>query len=395
MLLLGVLDGILVAVALALILFFRRNWWPPGEVLAYDRELDGWHAVRRYPDAREAPGVVVFRWEAPLFFANSGIFRQQIRRLVATRRPDWIVLQCEAITDIDVTAADMLKELIDTELAVKGVHVVFVDLRSRLQDLMVAYGLCADAADARFYTSVKQAMDATRRWRKESAVYLPAPISALTQGISRGSTPLTRIREHGDLAIGTFDLLDGEMMMLDGRIYRLAADGAAQEVEAGASTPFAVATFFEPITEERLTRELEYQDFIDWILDQLPSPNLLYAFRVDGRFAEVTLTARSPQERDGQQAEPEQPVLFRNVDGTVAGFYTPTFLGSLNTPGFALCFLSADRQRGGRVRACRPASVTAGIQFITAVQLGLPLTLGYLTTPLEQEAEMRRHHEQA
>ena len=109
--LLGVLQGILLAVILSILLFFRGSWWPHGEVLGLVPSLGGWHDLDRYPDAQEVDGVVVFRWEAPLFFANSGIFRQQVRRLVRRRRPRWVVLQCEAITDIDVTAADMLERL--------------------------------------------------------------------------------------------------------------------------------------------------------------------------------------------------------------------------------------------------------------------------------------------
>ena len=155
----GVLEGILVAVALAIILFFRRSWWPPGEVLGYDGELDGWHALSHFPEAKEVPGIVVFRWEAPLFFANAGIFRQQVRRLVLRRRPDWIVLQCEAITDIDVTAADMLKGL-DLELNAQGIHLGFVELRSRLQDLILDYGLYETLDCDHFYASMPRALAA-------------------------------------------------------------------------------------------------------------------------------------------------------------------------------------------------------------------------------------------
>jgi high affinity sulfate transporter 1 len=155
----GVLEGILVAVALAIILFFRRSWWPPGEVLAYDEGLDGWHSLKRIPEAKEVPGVVVFRWEAQLFFANAGIFRQQVRGLALRRRPRWIVLQCEAITDIDVTAADMLKAL-DIELNAQGIHVAFVELRSRLQDLILRYGLYETLDRDHFYLSIPQALEA-------------------------------------------------------------------------------------------------------------------------------------------------------------------------------------------------------------------------------------------
>jgi high affinity sulfate transporter 1 len=154
----GVLQGILVAVVLAVILFFRRSWWPPGEVLGHDAET-GWHSLKRFPDGAEIPGVLVFRWEAPLFFANAGIFRQQVRQLVRQRKPRWLVLQCEAITDIDVTAADMLKTL-DLELNARGIHLAFVELRGRLQDLILRYGLYETLDREHFYESLPLALEA-------------------------------------------------------------------------------------------------------------------------------------------------------------------------------------------------------------------------------------------
>ena len=119
--------------------------------------LDGWHSVEQHPDAAEAPGVVVYRWEAPLFFANSGIFREEVRRLVRQRQPRWVVLQCEAITDIDVTAADMLERL-DLELNAQGVHLAFVELRDRLHDLVGRYGLDQTLDRDHFYPTIDAAL---------------------------------------------------------------------------------------------------------------------------------------------------------------------------------------------------------------------------------------------
>ncbi len=156
---LGVLQGILVAVALAILLFFRRNWWPHGEVLGMSDDVEGWHSVDQYPSARQVPGIVVYRWEAPLFFANAGIFRSQVRDLVRDRQPRFIVLQCEAITDVDVTAAAMLRQL-DTELNAAGVHLAFAELRDRLQDLVVRYGLLETLDAEHFYRSLDTAIAA-------------------------------------------------------------------------------------------------------------------------------------------------------------------------------------------------------------------------------------------
>ncbi len=153
----GVLQGILIAAILSILLFFRHSWWPEGAELGYVHDLKGWHDVKRYPGAELAPGVVIYRWEAPLFFANAGIFRRQIRRLVREREPHWVVLQCEAVTDIDVTAADMLRGL-DHELNEKGIHIAFVELRARLQDRVRTYGLLDELDREHFFAKMKPAM---------------------------------------------------------------------------------------------------------------------------------------------------------------------------------------------------------------------------------------------
>lgn len=155
---LGVLQGIVVAIVLAVLLFFRRNWWPHGAVLGQVPELGGWHSVAEHPEARQLDDVVVYRWEAPLFFANAGQFRDQVRKLVRDHEPRWIVLQCEAVTDIDVTAAEIVRDL-DEELNAKGIHIAFVELRDRLRDLIRRYGLHTTLDQEHFYPSLDRALD--------------------------------------------------------------------------------------------------------------------------------------------------------------------------------------------------------------------------------------------
>ena len=156
---LGVLPGIVIAVALAVLLFFRRSWQPHGALLGQVDGLAGWHSVKRYPDGREPPGIVVYRWEAPLFFANCSAFRTQIRHFVSERHPSWVIVQCEAMTDIDVSAAQMLEQL-DSELNASGIHMAFVEMRTRLQDLVRRYGLLETLDRDRFYPTVDAAIAA-------------------------------------------------------------------------------------------------------------------------------------------------------------------------------------------------------------------------------------------
>jgi MFS superfamily sulfate permease-like transporter len=153
----GVLWGIAIAVVLAILMFFRRNWWPHGAVLGEVEGIPGWHSVDEYPQARQHPGIVVYRWEAPLIFVNAGVFRQQVRHLVHDHKPGWVVLQCEAITDVDVTAAEMLEQL-DKELNAAGIHLAFAELRGRLQEHILRYGLYETLERDHFYPTLKAAI---------------------------------------------------------------------------------------------------------------------------------------------------------------------------------------------------------------------------------------------
>jgi MFS superfamily sulfate permease-like transporter len=155
----GVLEGIVIAIGLAILLVFRRSWWPHGAVLGRLDGVDGWHSIDQYPGAHEVPGVVVYRWEAPLFFANAGAFREQIRRLARDRGPGWIVLQCEAITDVDVTAAATLEQL-DIELNEMDVHIAFAEMRDRVQDTLRRYELFETLDRAHFYPTLDAALNA-------------------------------------------------------------------------------------------------------------------------------------------------------------------------------------------------------------------------------------------
>jgi len=223
-----------------------------------------------------------------------------------------------------------------------------------------------------------------------NAVYLTAPVNSLVLGYYRQNTPIAEIRRHGDFGLGTFNNLDGEMVVLDGTVYQVKADGSAAEVKDDEESPFACVTFFSPdSTEEIDGRRLE--DKLEDLLDGLiPSPNMLYAIRIDGRFDYVRTRSVPPQEnyRPLVEVARQQPVFeFRRVEGTLGGFYTPRFMSSLNVPGYHLHFLTEDRLRGGHLLECRLGDVSIGIQHVPKLELGLPLTLDYLTADLSGETK--------
>jgi high affinity sulfate transporter 1 len=161
--LLGVLGGIAVAVALSILNVFRRAWWPYQTTLGRIPGTPGHPDRQLHPDAQQLPGLVIFRFDAPLFFANTRTFRQQIRRLAAAEpRPRWIVIAAEPITDVDTTAADMLADL-DEELNAAGTNIVFAELKHLVRAKLERYELIGPLNPAHFFPTIDAAVEAFRR----------------------------------------------------------------------------------------------------------------------------------------------------------------------------------------------------------------------------------------
>jgi len=219
-------------------------------------------------------------------------------------------------------------------------------------------------------------------------IYLSAPVNALVEGIFEENVPVTEIQKHGDFGLGTFNDLDGEMVLLDGQTYRAAADGSVSLVSAQTLTPFACVTFFHPTSSETSNGELAYTEFLAWLTMLMPSPNLFYAFRIEGLFNQVKTRSVPRQEhyRPLVEATKGQPEFyFNNVTGSLVGFFTPAFMASVNVPGMHLHFLSQDRQEGGHVLECQVKQVKAEIQFLYSMELSLPHNLDYLTWDFERD----------
>jgi high affinity sulfate transporter 1 len=161
--LLGVLQGIAVAVALSILNVFRRAWWPYQTTLGRVPGMPGQHDRALHPEAEQLPRLVIFRFDAPLFFANARTFRDQIRRLAAAEpRPQWILIAAEPITDVDTTAADMLAEL-DEELNAAGTSLVFAELKDPVRAKLERYELIGPLNPAHFFPTLGAALDTFRQ----------------------------------------------------------------------------------------------------------------------------------------------------------------------------------------------------------------------------------------
>ena len=172
--LLGVLQGIAIAVGLSILNVFRRAWRPYQTTLGRVPGLAGHHDVEQHPDAEQLPGLVILRFDAPLFFANAPTFRDEIRRLANTDpRPEWIVVAAEPITDVDTTAADILADL-DEELNAQGTFLVFAELKDPVRDKLERYELIGPLDPDHFFPTLDAAVAAFRE-RTGAEWAAPAP----------------------------------------------------------------------------------------------------------------------------------------------------------------------------------------------------------------------------
>ena len=158
--LLGVLPGIAIAVALSILNVFRRAWWPYDTTLGRVEGLEGYHDVHTHPQAQHLPGLVIYRFDAPLFFANAKTFRDEVRRLAnAAPKPTWIVIAAEPVTDVDTTASDVLEDL-DEALNAEGISLVFAELKDPVREKIERYGLTRTIDPRHFFPTLESAVAA-------------------------------------------------------------------------------------------------------------------------------------------------------------------------------------------------------------------------------------------
>lgn len=156
---LGAIEGIGLAIVIAVIEFLWDGWHPHFAVLGRVDGVKGYHDVKRYPEARLIPGLVLFRWDAPLFFANAELFRHHVLDAIAVSPGPvhWLVVSAEPVTSVDVTAADVLEELEDA-LQSANIALCFAEMKDPVKDKLKRFGLFSLLGDERFFATLGQAV---------------------------------------------------------------------------------------------------------------------------------------------------------------------------------------------------------------------------------------------
>lgn len=213
----------------------------------------------------------------------------------------------------------------------------------------------------------------------KDVIYQVSLLQGLTLGDYYGSITVGELKKHGDVGIGTFDKLNGELIMVDGVVYRAAGDGSVEVVPDEETIPFSNVTFMDADETKDLGNMADY-DTLTLALNQLVEEkgiNQFYMIRIDGFFREINVRSEYAQE------EPYQPLVdvlehdqtffdYENTEGTIIGLYCPPYMSSLNAVGWHLHFISKDKTKGGHVLGLSIDSATLTWDHSDGFQMLLP-----------------------
>ena len=224
--------------------------------------------------------------------------------------------------------------------------------------MMASLAACSSQQESKSETTEK----ATEKTAEQTAdkntetVYQVALLQSLTQGYYDGIIKVSELKQHGDIGIGTFEGVNGEMIVLDGKVYQALGDGSVKEADENETVPFSNVTFFDSDIKETLS-DIENVDALKAALDNIVDQNgrnMFYFVRIDGDFEKMNVRSELKQEKpykslDKALATDQREFNYDNAKGTVVGLYCPDYMGGLNTPGWHFHFISDDKAKGGHI----------------------------------------------
>lgn len=220
-------------------------------------------------------------------------------------------------------------------------------------------------------------------------VFQTSTIHALMEGAYDGDVTIGELKQRGNLGIGTFNALDGEMVMLNGNVYQVLSDGTVNDCSNDMRTPFAAVTFFEADKSVMVIGRIDFKYLTGYIDSLLPTTNVPYAVRISGWFSYVKTRSVPRQSRPYQrlvEVTKNQPTFeFKDIAGTIVGFRMPAYVKGINVPGWHLHFLTEDKLAGGHLLAFKAQQVNIEIDPCDAVFLSLPTTGDFAKADLTKQ----------
>lgn len=228
--------------------------------------------------------------------------------------------------------------------------------------------------------------------QKADVMYQVATLPALQMGGFDGVVPVSELRTHGNIGIGTFDTVDGEMIVLDGTVYQALADGTIQKVADTTTVPFATVTFFEPDVKQIVTDVDSMATFTEKMdaLIQQNGANNPYVVRLEGTFDHLLVRSVKPQVKPYQMLSEAMKTsqvehTLDQVEGTIVGVYFPEYFSQMNLAGWHFHFITSDRLHGGHVLALNFRQAEAALDITTGFEMYLPQTGDFHSLDLVNE----------
>jgi acetolactate decarboxylase len=232
--------------------------------------------------------------------------------------------------------------------------------------------------------------------KTEKQLFQFSTITALQEGIYDGELTLVELKKHGDFGVGTFDKLDGEMVVLNDTVYQVRTDGVPFALDLKNKIPFADVLFFYADTAYSYKDTLTLSSFQKILDASFSSINLIYAIRIDGVFKSVKVRSVPPQSKPYPRlidAAKHQAVFeYENIKGTIVGFKLPKYMEGVGVSGYHLHFISADRKRGGHLLDCRIDDVKIQTEAVNKFELVLPQNSDFLNAKniISNEKEIKK-----
>lgn len=209
-------------------------------------------------------------------------------------------------------------------------------------------------------------------------IYQVALLQSLTQGYYDGIIKVSELKEHGDIGIGTFEGVNGEMIVLDGKVYQALGDGTVQEADENETVPFSNVTFFDSDVSVKL-KDIKGMASFKSELDRTVAEkgkNMFYAVKVTGTFEKMFVRSELKQEKpykslDKALETDQREFNYENITGTVVGLYCPDYMGGLNATGWHFHFISDDRTKGGHMLDLSFKEATAELDITPSFDMTL------------------------
>ncbi len=225
--------------------------------------------------------------------------------------------------------------------------------------------------------------------KNNRTLFQTSPIISLLNGVMNDSITIGEITKYGDFGLGTFNGVDGEMVVLNKRVYRVDYNGKVNKPLSTEKTPFASVTFFHSDKSFKLNEGMNFKKFIKTLDENISSNNLIYAIKVTGSFVSMETRSESKQTKPysnlADVLKNQSVFKFRNIDGTLVGFKFPNYMNGVNVPGYHFHFLSSDKKSGGHVLDFTSGNLTVEIETINNFEMSFPKTKEFLKADFDKK----------